>query len=136
MKEQRSAGEKEQYYRKMFHVAALWNWCAAAPFYFFWRPIFGVLRMRTLAYPVFARLFLALVAAFGYGYYQVSRDIRQNHAVVKMGILGKLWVFLLFLNDGIRGRIPLLLVVPGIVDFVFAVLFIDFLRSREGQEGG
>ena len=120
----------DSYSRKLFHYAALWNWCAATPFYFLLRPILTILRMRQPVYTIFAKLFLALVMTFGYGYHQVSRDLYGNDLVIKMGIVGKTWVFLLMFIDGIRRRINPIFIAVGTVDLVFAVLFMHFLKNR------
>jgi len=48
-------------------------------------PLFG---MELPKYPIFFLLFLGLAFVYGLGYYWVSKDIYQNYAVVKMGILG------------------------------------------------
>lgn len=124
----------DPYARRLFHYAALWNWCAAAPFYFFLRPMLAVLGMRPPVYTIFAKLFLALVAVFGYGYYQVSRNPRGNDLVIRMGVLGKTWVFLLMLIDGLRKRIHPLFIAVGAVDFIFAVMFIQFLATTRKED--
>ena len=68
---------------------------------------------------------------FGIGYYWVSKDIHQNHAVVKMGIIGKIIVFVGLTADAVAGNISILLVGPGIIDLIFAILFIEFLSTAK-----
>lgn len=123
----------DHYARRLFHYAALWNWCAAAPFYFFLRPMLAMLGMRPPVYTVFARLFLALVVVFGYGYHQVSRDPRSNGLVIRMGIIGKTWVFILMLVEGLRRRISPLFIAVGAVDLLFAVLFAHYIASERKE---
>ena len=75
-------------------------------------------------------VFLALAFVFGIGYYWVSRDVRKNRDLVRLGVLGKLAVFVLFSIAWITGEIPFLLVFPGVGDLIFAILFIGFLRQH------
>ena len=118
-----------KYYKKFFVVAAIWNWVASAVFFCWYRQIFSLFDMKPLIYPVIMQLFLALVFVFGLGYYWVGGDIEKNHGIVKMGIIGKLLVFILLLIHWIQGNIPFFIFAPGIVDLVFAILFIEFLLN-------
>jgi hypothetical protein len=124
--------QRERYYRNFFVVAALWNWIATVPFFFAYGPIFAFLGMSMPIYPGNLQLFLSLAFVFGIGYYWVSRNL-MNLEIVKMGIVGKIFVFLLLLYYSIIGNIPWLLVLPGIVDLIFAILFIEYLlRVKRG----
>ena len=88
-------------------------------------------------YPVFLILFLGLAFIFGIGYYWVSLDITQNHDIVKLGVIGKIFVFLAVAWAGFCGQVAWPLVGAGLVDFLFAVLFIVFLKSaRENRISG
>ena len=117
------------YYKNFFIIAAIWNWVASAVFFCWYRQIFSLFGMKPLIYPVIMQLFLALVFVFGIGYYWVAGDIEKNHAIVKMGIIGKFLVFILLSFHWIVGNIPFFLVAPGIVDLIFAILFIEFILS-------
>jgi hypothetical protein len=118
--------QKERYYKNFFIVAAVWNWVATVPFFFAYEQIFAFLGMRMPIYPVTLQLFLSLAFVFGIGYYWVSRNL-MNLEIVKMGVVGKILVFLLFLYYAAIGNIPWLLVLPGIVDLIFAILFMEYL---------
>ncbi len=48
-----------------------------------------------------------------------------------MGILGKLIVFIGLTWAGATGQVHWILIVPGIVDLVFAILYIEFLMTSE-----
>ncbi len=125
---------RESYYRKMFFIGAIWNWVATVTFalaYTFLFPFFG---MQLPRYPVLLHLFLALAFVFGIGYYWVSRDIYSNHAIVKLGILGKLLVFVLLVAAWINCNISIFLVPPGIVDLIFAILFVEFLATMAKRQ--
>jgi hypothetical protein len=116
-----------KYYKKFFVVAAIWNWVAAIAFFCWYKQILSLFDMKPLIYPVIMQLLSALVFVFGIGYYWVAGDIEKNQAIVKMGIIGKILVFILLLVHWILGNIPFFLVGPGIVDLIFAILFIEFL---------
>lgn len=118
--------QKERYYKNFFIVAAIWNWIATVPFFFAYGPIFAFLGMGMPIYPGTLQLFLSLAFVFGIGYYWVSRNL-MNLEIVKMGIIAKIFVFLLLLYYAIIGNIHWLLALPGIVDLIFAILFIQYL---------
>ena len=118
---------RENYYKRMFFVGAVWNWLATVPFAIGYRFLFPLLGLPDPNYVVFLQLFLGLAFVYGLGYYWVSRDIHRNHGIVRMGIIGKLIVFAGFVRAWIAGEIPWFLIGPGIVDLIFAVMFMEFL---------
>ena len=118
--------EKENYYKKLFLIAAIWNWGATIPFFCAYEPIFNLLGERVPTSPVWLQLFLALAFVFGIGYYWVSKDL-SNVEIVKMGAIGKILVFLLPLYYAIIGSIGWIMVAIVFADLVFAILFIQYL---------
>ncbi len=124
--------EKQAFYKNLFLAGAIWNWAATLLFGLGYPFLFPLFNMAEPRYPVFFLLFLALAFVFGIGYFWVSRDISRNHAIVVLGVIGKLIVFGAFLWAGIAGQIAGILVGAGVVDLVFAVLFIEFLASWSG----
>lgn len=125
---------KEGYYKKMFFIGAIWNWVATLTFAIGWKILFPLFGMASPNYLVFYMLFLGLCFVYGIGYFWVSRDISSNHGIVRMGIIGKLLVFAGFLIAWVMGEVPLIIVGSGIVDLIFAILFIDFLKSYGKME--
>ncbi|HUH64874.1 MAG TPA: hypothetical protein VLZ07_00445 [Syntrophales bacterium] len=119
---------KKAYYRKLFVVGAFWNWGAGVLFFFWSAEAFALLKMQPLNYAAVMQLAMALVFAFGIGYYWVSRDLSKNHDIVKIGIIAKILVFFVLSYHYLVGNIPLLLALCGVVDLTFALLFIEFLR--------
>ena len=126
---------KQNYYQKMFFISAVWNWVATVPLFFGYKILFPLYDMALPEYPVFLLLFTGLCFIFGLGYYWVSRDLSQNHDIVRLGIAGKLLVFVAFLWAGITGQIHFLWIGAGVVDLVFAILFVEFLSTMK-QLGG
>jgi len=61
----------------------------------------------------------------------VSQDLSKNYGIVKMGVLGKLLVFIGILWTSITGQVHIILLSAGIVDLVFAVLYIEFLKTAK-----
>lgn len=71
---------------------------------------------------------MCLVFVFGLGYYWASKDADKNISIIKMGAIGKTLIFLiLFYYCFITKDIPVILVIPGVVDLIFAILFVEFL---------
>ena len=120
---------KEAYYRKMFLIGALWNWVASVLFTFGYPVLFPWIGMEIPLYPVFFQGLLGLAFVYGIGYFWVSRDIQQNHAIVKLGIIGKIFIFVLLLIYMIEGSVTFILFTAGVVDLIFAILFIEFLMT-------
>lgn len=125
---------KEGYYKSMFFIGAIWNWVATLTFAIGWKFLFPLFGMASPNYLVFYMLFLGLCFVYGIGYFWVSRDISSNHGIVRMGIIGKLLVFAGFLLAWVMGEVPLIIVGSGIVDLIFAILFIEFLKSYGKME--
>ena len=116
-------------YRWMFLSTAWYNWAVAGVFGLAYRLLFPALGVTPMPdSPLYFHLFLAAVALFGYIYYRVSRDLTQM-LLVQMGAIGKLLVFGIVLAYWVVGVASWHLMALGSVDLVYAILFVDFLRS-------
>ena len=124
---------KQGYYKKLFFIAALWNWITSVLFFFTYEYFFPVIGEKVPDSPLFLKQTLGLVFVFGLGYYWVSRDL-SNTAIVKMGAIGKIFVFITLLYYAIFGDHVWITVLPGVVDFIFALFFIQFLIYRSTSE--
>jgi len=125
---------KEDYYKKMFFIGALWNWSVSLSFALGYKILFPLFGMNLPNYLVFFMMFLGLVFVYGIGYFWVSRDINKNHDIVRMGIIGKLIVFVALLWAWLAGEVPVILVGAGIIDLIFTILFIKFLNTYKQME--
>jgi hypothetical protein len=125
---------KKKYYKQLFLIGAIWNWSAAAVFALGYKILFPLFGMGLPLYPAFFQMFLGLAFVFGIGYFWVSKDLDRNHDIVRMGIIGKFFVFTAMLWAWISGQIPLILTGAGVVDLVFAVLYIEFLLTYKKTE--
>jgi hypothetical protein len=124
-----------KYYKILFLIAGLWNlgaaiicWigCVFMPDMFF--KMFGMPSPASL-FPFHAMFWFILT--FGIGYFIVSCDITKNHGIIFVGILAKI----LFLIDCIITLISkeanIMLLTTGIIDLIFAILFIEFLLKTK-----
>jgi hypothetical protein len=124
-----------RYYRWMFLAAAAWNAFAAGAVLFLltnatFRMHMGISKP---ADPLSPQLLASCLFLFGLGYYWVSRDLSENHGIVKLGVAGKVVVFILFFGHALAGTIPVTLAVPTVVDLLFAALFLEFLIHWRGE---
>ena len=115
------------WYRRLFLAAAWWNWLVALLSLFADKKIRSFLRMPPLTDSLNLHLSISCICLLGIGYYWVAKDVSRNHAIAKLGMIGKLGVFSIFLGHVIEGDIPFALAAPAVIDLIFAVLFLEFL---------
>jgi hypothetical protein len=124
-----------RFYRLLFLAAAVWNVLSAAAVLF----LLTSLKFRSeMGYPgqvdtISLQLLATCLFVFGVGYYWVSRDLTRNRDLVKLGVIGKPLVFLIFLDHALTKEIPASLVAPSVVDLLFGVLFLEFLVRTRGK---
>ena len=114
-------------FKTLFTIAAIWNWSAALLFAFmalFNHTLLGYFLTIIPESFLWYHLFLALVFVYGLGYYWIGNDARRNRDIIRMGIIGKALVFVMLTGGWLQGVITVLTAGAGIVDLVFAVLFI------------
>ena len=116
--------DKKKYYMYMLIIGAIWNIIISLLIFlgsFFANPGLNELGL------VYYQMFSMVVLLFGIGYYLVGRDLENNHAVISLGVIGKILVFIFMLTYYILGVVDAMSLVIGIIDFIFAILFIEFL---------
>lgn len=124
-----------RFYRLLFLAAAVWNVLSAAAVLF----LLTSLKFRSeMGYPgqvdtISLQLLATCLFVFGVGYYWVSRDLTRNRDLVRLGVIGKPLVFLIFLDHALTKEIPASLVAPSVVDLLFGVLFLEFLVRTRGK---
>jgi hypothetical protein len=117
-------------YKTFFTIAAIWNLGAAVLFVGMALFSHQLLRLFLNIIPesfLWFYLFMSLVATFGLGYYWTGQDVAMNRDIIKMGIIGKLLVFILATGGWLTGVITILTAGAGTVDLLFAILFIRIL---------
>jgi hypothetical protein len=121
----------------MFLAAAAWNLLSTGAVLFLSTDAEFRLRMRFpgSADTISLQLLASCLLVFGLGYYWVSRDLLKNRDLVKLGVIGKPLVFLVFFGHALAREIQMLLVIPSIVDLLFGALFLEFLmRTRSKSQ--
>lgn len=126
--------------RVLFLVAAAFNWLIAGSFLLAGDRVLAWLHIYPPQDVVLYRLLLVNVALFGAGYFWVGLDVTRNHAVVGLGLIGKLAMFVVFWQHALAGGLSYRGVWVAAIDVVFAALFAEFLwragRSAEGRGVG
>lgn len=125
---------KKTYYRALFLIGAIWNWTIAPVFFFFYEPIIKATGLDPLRYGLPLQLAMALVFVYGICYYYVFKDPVGNRVCAKLGIFSKTLVFLVLFYNWITGVIVFGLLVPGIVDLIFAGFYIEFLYGYKAVQ--
>jgi hypothetical protein len=125
------------YYRNLFLAGGIWNLTSGflsligillAPDFTF--GLYDMNRPGSL-FPYDA--FFAIIISFGIGYLIVSDDLEKDHGLVKIGILTKIAVFISMVIAVILKHANLLLLLVGMIDLTFAILYIEFLRKFEHE---
>ena len=80
--------------------------------------------------PAYPQLFFLLCLAFGVGYCAVGLDLDANAAVVVMGIIGQLSVFVVLFWQWQAGAVYAPALLSALIDLVFALAFALFLWTR------
>ena len=120
----------------MFFIAGIENIVAGLPLWFLGlsgSEAFSLFGMTAPPSLFFFHATMWFIVVFGVGYLMVGRDIGKNHGIAVLGVLSKI----VFGIDAIvvvalAEAIPALLVF-GIWDLLFAVLFAEFLLWTRKQ---
>ena len=120
----------EKAYRSLFLIAALYDFVLGFAFFFF-LPFFFE-EIYDIAAPIYPSLYqggAAFILVMGIGFYFVYRNMYRNVDIVKIGIAFKsvytaLAFYYVFIED-----MPWVFSVFGVLDLVFIIFFILFLRD-------
>ena len=130
--------DKKDYYKYMFLTGGIWNIIIGISSLITPLLIKGSLSTYGIEEPpslMFYHLFYGIVLAFGIGLYLVSTNLDQNHGIVLIGVIGKIWVFFTMGFYFFVGDVNLLGVAFSVGDLIFAVLFIEFLLNYKNLKG-
>ena len=123
--------ERASYHKKMYTIAAIWNWILAVGFLILPRIDIGLFSLAGPMDPPNTLLwfdsFFGLVFAFGLGFYFISKSTTENHGLIKISIFEKFWVFIITLYYFLILEASLLAVGIVIGDLLFGILFIEDL---------
>jgi len=120
---------KEKYYRILFVIAGVYDLFLGAVFCFFYKWLYENVLLRPLPEPpIYFQVCAAFIAMIGIGYFLVWKNLYRNVDLVKIGagmklvyILGALWY-------STYATVPLALLIFGVLDVAFIIVFIEFLR--------
>jgi hypothetical protein len=120
---------KERYYKILFIIAGLYDFILGFGFCFFCSWLHqNVLLAQLPDPPIYFQVCAAFIGMIGIGYFLVWKHLYRNVDLVKIGtgmkliyILGAIWF-------STYAVVPMLLVIFGIIDVVFIIAFIEFLR--------
>ena len=131
------AQDKAHYYRVLFIVAAAFNAGAGLMFMFAFEPLYLWMGGGALPQdPIFKLFFYfvcALIVIFAAVYFAISRMVTSptGSALAMIGVAGKAALVVLSYYYFATGGIPELLALIITGDFIFAVLFLEYvLYSR------
>ena len=113
------------YERLLFGVAALWNLVAAAVLFI--NPEFHLARLG-IGEPNarwLARSLASSAAAWGIGYLLVAIDARRFRNFIWLGAISKTLFALVSILGLAAGEMTIAGALPGLVDLVFAALFVE-----------
>jgi len=123
--------ERASYHKKMYTIAAIWNWILAVSFLILPRIDIGFFSLAGPMDPPNTLLwfdsFFGFVFLFGIGYYFISKSTTENHGLIKIVIIEKFWVFIITLYYFLILEASLLAVGIVIGDLLFGILFIEDL---------
>ncbi|MHA1941277.1 MAG: hypothetical protein ACXAC8_18710 [Candidatus Hodarchaeales archaeon] len=124
--------DKKDYYKYMFLTGAAWNIVLGivsilAPI--LTKESLSTFGVETPTSLMFYHLFYGVALVVGIGYYLVSTNLDQNHGIVLIGVIGKLWVFFTIGFYFFMGDVNLLGVMLSVGDLIYAILFIEFLLN-------
>ena len=126
----------EVYDKFLFAVAALWNLGAATTLVF--NPDFLLARLdvNDPDARLLARSFASSVTAWGIGYVFIAFDRKRFRDFAWLGVLSKTIFFAVYAAAYFGGRISFAAFIPALVDLIFAILFVEFLRRTSSKVTG
>jgi hypothetical protein len=122
-------------WRTFFLVAAVYDLVLGAAFFVLYGPLFDVLEIALPNNISYIHLTAAFVFVQGLGYWFVYQDPPANHGIVKQGVAYKFaFAALGFYYLAIGELLHPVFLAFSILDFLFLVGFVMFLRSFGGSE--
>jgi hypothetical protein len=117
----------------MLISAACFNWLVAVALLIIPAKLFQLFSVTPLpTEPLFLHLFTALVFTFSMGYYWASQEFAANAPIVRLGMIGKLAVFLTGLANTLLGNVSWQILLLVSVDLLYAILFFIALKAVRG----
>jgi hypothetical protein len=124
----------EAYDGILFAVAAVWNLGAAATLVFNPDFLLAKLSVNDPNARLLARSLASSVTAWGIGYALIAFDRKRFRDFAWLGAISKTIFFTVYTAAFFGGRISFAAFIPALVDLVFAILFVEFLRRTSHRE--
>jgi hypothetical protein len=124
----------EVYDRILFAVAAAWNLGAAATLMFNPDFLLARLNVNDPDAQLLARSFASSVTTWGIGYALVAYDRKRFRNFAWLGVISKTVFFTVYALAFFGGRISFVAFIPALVDLIFAILFVEFLRRTSSKQ--
>lgn len=126
----------DTYARRLFSIAAAFNFVVGLPFLFAMPQLAELTGMRPVpSEPLMVHLAAVLVLTFGWGYWRISRDPVANRPIIHMGVVGKSAVVLAGFADWFLGNTNWVFPALLVGDAIFATLFVQYLIAHPLQAG-
>jgi len=122
---------KEEYYKWLFLIAAIYDIVLGIIFTFFYKPVFSLLGVPLPEFAGYISLIGVFLFVLGVGYYYIYRGgLIKNRDLIKVGTLYKFAYAGVAFFYLLLGTLPHLIFVWvfGVLDLIFAVLFIECLN--------
>ena len=116
--------------RRMFFVAACFNWLAGLPLLVATAPFARLLGLELNATAiVFIHITAAVILVFGGVYALIAQDPVRYRVYIPLGIILKICLVSIVYGSWLSGRIPWPLPALAAGDILFAALFWRYLRA-------
>lgn len=127
---------KGGYYKGLFLTSAIYDLVLGIIFTFFYKPVFTLLGVPLPEFAGYLSLIGVFLIVLGIGYYYIAMgDLKKNRDLIKVGTLYKFAYAIVAFFYLILGTIPHMIFawVFGIIDLIFAVLFIECLNYTKNR---
>jgi len=124
------------YDRILFAMAAAWNLGAAATLIFNPDFLLARLNVNDPGARLLARSFASSVTTWGIGYALVAFDRKRFRDFAWLGVISKTIFFTVYAAAFFGGQISFAAFIPALVDLIFAILFVEFLRRTSSKATG
>lgn len=126
--------------RWLFLTGSLWNFLIGGAIVFFPASMAGIFYgVSSEGLPPIAKMALkdfgAMIVMFGLGYFLVALNPTRNQGIILLGILGKLGISMILPYRYFTGEARIWILVPAVIDLVFALLYARYLMVSTWRGG-
>ena len=132
--------QRLNYYRNMFLSGAIFNFFAGTTLLFMFSKFYvfigGENTQASALLDAFRILVALLVLLFGFVYFYISQNIQTEYAkaLATVSLIGKLLFFGVFSSFVIADQLPFGMAGLVLLDFVYAILFLEYVRYSKSLE--